>query len=130
MYGIYIELPGLGHSTDVRCICMQIQCAYIIANLPHTYIIIAMHTLCFDNSIYISIPYYMYAFFLLLVLHYQTTFFLCPVEATATGGDITLKTVKDATWNACAKWYHLAINLDVDEGTIKVSIGPCYVHTI
>ncbi|XP_064387204.1 uncharacterized protein LOC135335598 isoform X4 [Halichondria panicea] len=41
------------------------------------------------------------------------------IEATATGGDITLKTVKDATWNACAKWYHLAINLDVDEGTIK-----------
>ncbi|XP_064387210.1 uncharacterized protein LOC135335600 isoform X3 [Halichondria panicea] len=39
-------------------------------------------------------------------------------EATATGGDITLKTVKDATWDARAKWYHLAINLDVDGGTI------------
>ena len=60
---------------------------------------------------------------LLLVFHYQTTFSLCPGEATATGGDITLKTVKDATWDARAKWYHLAINLDVDSGTIDVSIA-------
>ena len=56
---------------------------------------------------------------------------LCPGEATATGDDITLKTVKDATWDARAKWDHLAINLDVDEGTIKVSIvqidlAQCY----
>ncbi|XP_064385938.1 uncharacterized protein LOC135334611 isoform X3 [Halichondria panicea] len=43
----------------------------------------------------------------------------CISEATATGDDITLKTVKDATWDARAKWDHLAINLDVDEGTIK-----------
>ena len=53
-------------------------------------------------------------------------------EATATGGDITLKTVKDATWDARAKWYHLAINLDVDIGTIDVSIaymlGLCEVY--
>ncbi len=47
---------------------------------------------------------------------------LCPGEATATGGDITLKTVKDATWDARAQWYHLAINLDVDSGTRDVSI--------
>ncbi len=69
-------------------------------------------------------------YILLLVFHYKTTFSLCPGEATATGGDITLKTVKDATWDIRAKWYHLAINLDVDEGTIKVSIGLCYVRTI
>ncbi len=41
----------------------------------------------------------------------------------ATGDDITLKTVKGATWDARAKWYHLAINLDVDYGTIDVSIA-------
>ncbi len=55
---------------------------------------------------------------------------LCPGEATATGGDITLKTVKDATWDARAKWDHLAINLDVDSGTIDVSIGLCYVRIV
>ncbi len=69
---------------------------------------------------------------MLLVFHYQTTFPLCPGEATATGGDITLKTVKDATWDTRAKWYHLAINLDVDSGTIDVSIacmlGLCEVY--
>ncbi|XP_064401366.1 uncharacterized protein LOC135347339 isoform X3 [Halichondria panicea] len=40
-------------------------------------------------------------------------------EATATSGDITLKTVKDATRDARAKWDHLAINLNVDSETIK-----------
>ncbi len=59
----------------------------------------------------------------------QTISPLCPGEATATGGDITLKTVKDATWDVRAKWDHLAINLDMDNGTIEVSIGLCYVHT-
>ena len=72
------------------------------------------------------------------LLHFATCFSLpnqvplCPGEATATGGDITLKTVKDATWDARAKWYHLAINLDVDSGTIDVSIacmlGLCEVY--
>ena len=52
-------------------------------------------------------------------------FSLCPGEATATSGDITLKTVKDATRDARAKWDHLAINLNVDSETIKVSIGYC-----
>ncbi len=61
----------------------------------------------------------------IILLHYQTMFSLCPGEATATGGDITLKTVKDATWDARAKWDHLAINLNVDSETIKVSIGYC-----
>ncbi len=80
----------------------------------HTYNYIAMHV-CFDKSIYM---------FLLLVFHYQTTTFsLCPGEATATGGDITLKTVKDATWDARAKWDFLASNLGVDNGTIDVSVA-------
>ncbi len=69
-----------------------------------------------------------------ILFHYQTTFPLCPGEATATGGDITFKTVKDATWDARAKWDHLAINLGVAEGTIKVSIvqidlAQCYSFT-
>ena len=49
-------------------------------------------------------------------------------EATATGGDITIKTVKDATWDVRAKWDHLAISLDMDNGTIEVSIGLCYTY--
>ena len=71
-------------------------------------------------------------YILLLVFHYQTTFSLCPGEPTATGGDITLKTVKDAiyTWDIRAKWYHLAINLDVDEGAIKVSIFNCITYVL
>ncbi len=52
-----------------------------------------------------------------------SAFFLCPGEARATGGDITLKTLKDATWDARAQWYNLAINLDVDDGTRDVSIN-------
>ena len=61
---------------------------------------------------------------------YQITSTLCPDEATATGGDITLKTVKDATWDARAKWYHLAINLDVDSGTIDVSIACMHAWVV
>ena len=49
-------------------------------------------------------------------------------KATATGGEITLKTVKDATWTVRAKWDHLAINLDVDDGTIEVSIELTVLH--
>ena len=67
-------------------------------------------------------------YILLLVFHYQTTFSLCPGEATATGGDITFYAVKIATWDARAKWDFLASNLGVDNGTIDVSvvqIGLC-----
>ena len=48
-------------------------------------------------------------------------------EATATGGDITLKGVQEATWDARAQWYILAINLDVDKGTIDVTIA-CMIY--
>ena len=51
---------------------------------------------------------------------------LCPGEATASSGDITLKAVKDATWDVRARWDILAINLDVDKGTIDVSIACMY----
>ena len=73
--------------------------------------------ICFDNSCTLSI---IIKFLLSQYFGILTLFSIG--EATATGGDITLKTVKDATWDACAKWYHLAINLDVDFGTIDVSI--------
>ena len=64
--------------------------------------------LFFDNSCIIII----------LLLHFP----VCP------GGDITLKAVKDATWDVRARWDILAINLDVDNGTRDVSIVSNILH--